>query len=88
MPLDPISRFHSQWQYPDQDLKHLFAIHDPLSVPALARRTGLSFMQVYNIVHGRVRSLPDRHYRMLFDHAPPPRQPKKVDGSTFRAMVD
>ncbi len=72
----------------DQDLKHLFEIHAPLSVPALARRTGLPYMQVYNIVHGRVKSISDRHYRMLFGQAPPPRNPKRVDGAAFRAMVD
>ncbi len=72
----------------DQDLKHLFEIHAPLSVSVLANRTGLPYMQVYNIVHGRVKSISDRHYRVLFGQAPPPRQPKKVEGSTFRAMVD
>ena len=72
----------------DQDLKHLFEIHAPLSVPALARRTGLPYMQVYNIVHGRVKSISDRHYRLLFGQAPPPRKPKRVDGTAFRAMVD
>ena len=72
----------------DQDLKHLVEIHAPLSVPALANRTGLPYMQVYNIVHGRVRSISDRHYRLLFGQAPPPRTPKKVDGTAFRAMVD
>ena len=72
----------------DQDLKHLIKIHSPLSVPALARRTGLPFMQIYNIVHGRVKSISDRHYRLLFGQAPPPGKPKKVDGAAFRAMVD
>ena len=71
-----------------QDLKHLVEIHAPLSVSALAERTGLPYMQVYNIVNGRVKSISDRHYRVLFGQAPPPREPKKVDGSAFRAMVD
>ncbi|MCB2146330.1 MAG: hypothetical protein KQI81_07620 [Deltaproteobacteria bacterium] len=71
----------------DRILEHLFEIHAPLSVPALAKRTGLSYMQVYNIVHGRVKSLSDRHYRMLFGEAPPPMEPKKVDGTAFRDMV-
>ena len=72
----------------EQNLKHLFEIHAPLSVPALARRTGLSYIQVYNIVHGRVRSISDRHYRMLFGQAPPPGKPQKIDGTAFRAMVE
>lgn len=45
-------------------------------------------MQVYNIVHGRVKTISDRHYRMLFGEAPPPREPEKVDGTAFRAMVN
>ncbi|WP_372683208.1 hypothetical protein [Desulfosarcina sp.] len=72
----------------DQDLEHLAGIRAPLSVPALARRAGLPYMQVYNIVHGRVKSISDRHYRLLFGQAPPPRKPKRVDGAAFRAMVD
>jgi hypothetical protein len=72
----------------DQDLKHLFENRRSLSVPELAKRTGLPYMQVYNIVHGRARSISDRHYRMLFGEAPPPREPEKVDGTVFRAMVD
>lgn len=72
----------------DQDLKHLFEIRATLSVSAIARRTGLSYMLVYNVVHGRVKTLSDRHYRMLFNEAPPLREPQKVDGTAFRAMVD
>jgi hypothetical protein len=72
----------------DRNLEHLFEIHKPLSAPALAKRTGLPYMQVYNIVHGRVKSISDRHYRMLFGEAPPALEPKKVDGTAFRAMVD
>ena len=72
----------------DQDLKRLFENRGSLSVPVLVRRTGLSYMQVYNIVHRRVKSLSDRHYRILFGEAPPPIEPKKVDGTAFRAMVE
>ena len=72
----------------DQDLKHLFEKRRSLSVPALVKRTELPYMQVYNIVHGRAKSISERHYRMLFGEAPPPREPEKVDGTTFRALVE
>ena len=72
----------------DTDLKRLFDIRLSRSVPVLARRTGLPYIQVYNIVHGRVKTISDRHYRMLFGQAPPPREPEKIDGTAFRALVD
>ncbi len=53
----------------------------------LAKRTGLPYMLVYNVVHGRVASVSDRHYRMLFREPPPHRYLKKVDGGLFRRMV-
>ncbi len=71
----------------NQDLKRLSDIRASLSVPLLARRTGLPYMQVYNIVHGRVKTISDRHYRLLFGEAPPPREPEKIDGTAFRALV-
>jgi hypothetical protein len=71
----------------DKDLKHLFEISGSRSVPELAKRTGLPYMQVYNIVHGRARSISNRNYRLLFGEAPPPREPEKVDGTTFRALI-
>jgi hypothetical protein len=68
-------------------LKDLSGIHAPLSVASLAKRTGLPYMQVYNIVKGRVRSISNRHYRVLFGQPPPIREPKKVEGTVFRDMV-
>lgn len=72
----------------DRELQHLGEIRSPLSVPALAKRTGLPYMLVYNIVHGRVKSISDRHYRLLFKQVPPHQEPKKVDGAAFRALVE
>ena len=69
------------------DLQHLSEIWKDTSVPALSRRTNLPYMLVYNIVHGRVKTISDRHYRMLFGEVPPHREPKKVNGADFRAMV-
>ena len=71
----------------DQDLQYFSDTILTQSVPALVKRTGLSYMLIYNIVHRRVRSISDRHYRILFGEAPPIKEPKKVDGSVFRSMV-
>jgi len=71
----------------DQDLQHFSDTILTQSVPALVKRTGLSYMLIYNIVHRRVSSISDRHYRILFEEAPPIQEPKKVDGSAFRSMV-
>jgi hypothetical protein len=71
----------------EEDLRHLSEIWEDTTVPGLSRRTGLAYMLVYNIVHGRVKTISDRHYRMLFGEVPPHREPKKVGGADFRAMV-
>jgi len=58
------------------------------SIPTLAKRTGLSYMLIYNIVRRRVKTISDRQYRILFGEAPPARPAKKVHGSVFRTMVE
>jgi Mor family transcriptional regulator len=58
------------------------------SVPQLVKRTGLSYMLIYNIIHGRVKSIWDRHYRILFGEPAPVGDAIKVDGSMFRTMVE
>lgn len=72
----------------DADLERLCEIHSGKSAHALAKRSGLPYLLVYNIVHKRVKTVSDRHYRKLFGEPPPPRRPKRVDGDRFRAMVD
>ncbi len=72
----------------DQDLKRLSDIRGTLSAAVLAKHVELPYMLVYNIVQGRVKSVSDRHYRMLFGEVPPCREPKQVDGTAFRAMVE
>jgi hypothetical protein len=57
-------------------------------IPETARLSGLPYLLVYNVVHGRVRSLSAHDYRKLFREAPPLQQkPRKVDGTFFRQMV-
>ena len=72
----------------ENDIKRLFRFNATRSVPVLAKRTGLPYILIYNIVHRRVRSVSHRHYTMLFGSPPPAQAPLKVDGQTFRDMVD
>lgn len=71
-----------------RELERLFQIHGAASVSALAKRSGLSYQMVYNLVHGRLASLSNRHYLALFGQPAPRQAPLKVDGSAFRAMAD
>ena len=57
------------------------------NIPEAARLSGLPYLLVYNIVHGRVRSISAHDYRKLFREAPPPQESRKVDGAFFRQMV-
>jgi hypothetical protein len=70
------------------DLKRLLAIHGTDSAGALAKRTGLPYMLVYNLVNRRIGSVSNRHYEILFERPAPPQEPLKIDGSVFRAMAD
>ena len=56
-------------------------------IPETARRSGLPYLMVYNLVHGRVRSISGPNYRKLFREDPPLQEPRKVDGTFFRKMV-
>jgi hypothetical protein len=58
------------------------------SVGALAKRTGLPYLLIYNIAHRRVKSLSARNYRIIFGEAPPLQEQKKMDGTRFREMVE
>jgi hypothetical protein len=71
-----------------KDIDSLFEIHGTKVVADLSKRTGLPYLQIYNLVHGRISSVSDRHYRMLFRKPAPPRAAIKIDGTFFRAMVD
>ncbi len=56
-------------------------------IPETARLSRLPYILVYNIVHGRVRSISAHDYRKLFREVPPQQEPRKVDGTFFRQMV-
>ncbi|MCF8051601.1 MAG: hypothetical protein K9L59_10225 [Desulfobacterales bacterium] len=72
----------------DKDLEYLRETVDAASVSAIAKKAALPYMLVYNIVHGRVKSMFAINYRKLFRREPPGEALLKVDGTYFRAMVD
>lgn len=71
-----------------RELKGLFKRHATDSPATLAKLTGLPYMLIYNLVNGRVKSISNRHYQVLFGKDAPPMAALKVDGAVFRAMVD
>ncbi len=72
----------------NQDLQRFSDTVFSQSIPTLVKRTGLSYMLIYNVAHRRVKSISDRNYRILFGEAPPARLANKVHGQAFRAMVE
>jgi hypothetical protein len=72
----------------ERAIADLYMIHGTQSAAKLAKQTGLPYMQIYNIVHRRVRSVSSRNYLQLFGEPPPVQDALKVDGELFRAMVD
>lgn len=70
------------------DLEQLFTIYSTDSSSELAKRSGLSYLLIYNVLHGRVKTVSNRHYVKLFGKSAPRQAPMKVDGTLFRAMAD
>jgi len=56
-------------------------------VSELAAEKGLPYALVYNLAHGRIRSLSARDYRIIFGEEPLYQEPERVDGVYFRGMV-
>ena len=79
---------NSRIELTDRDMQRFSDAILLQSIPALVKQTGLSYMLIYNLRHRRVKTISERHYRILFGEAPPARQARKVDGSVFRAMVE
>lgn len=69
-------------------LKNFFENTFKDSVPEFSKKTGLPYLLIYNLVHGRIKTLSLRHYRKIFGEDPPPQEVKRVDGEYFRDMVD
>jgi hypothetical protein len=68
-------------------LQRLNEMMKETTVSAMAKRTGLPYLLIYNVVRQRVRSLSTRNYRMIFGESPPPQKQSKTDGAWFREMV-
>ena len=72
----------------DELLKHLTEDIMQGSIGELARRRGVPYLLVYNIVHQRVKSLSARNFRIIYGEAPPDQRQEKTDGARFRELVD
>jgi hypothetical protein len=57
------------------------------TVSEFAKHKALPYLLVYNVVHGRVKSISHREYRRIFGVHPPHQAFQRVDGEYFRAMV-
>jgi hypothetical protein len=56
-------------------------------VPELSAAKGLPYDLVYNLVHGRIRSLSEEDYRTIFGDEPPQQARKRAGTQYFRGMV-
>ena len=89
--MDPSKKRHYRQQRValTEDLRRRFAssvFSQP--APAVAKRFGLPYLLAYNIINGRVSSITERHYRLLFGEAPPEAQILRVTSDYFRDMVE
>lgn len=71
----------------DEDYNQLYDGEVKHSIPEMVKRTGLSYIFIYNIVRRRVKTISERNYKLLFGKEPTVRAFKKVDGSLFRNLV-
>jgi hypothetical protein len=53
----------------------------------LVHERGLPYSLVYNLAHGRIRSLSRRDYRIIFGEDPPGQAVQRVDGVLFRGST-
>lgn len=67
--------------------EHLKEKYSGSSPSDLAKRSGLPYALVYNILNKRVRTISALHYRMLFQESAPSQKLQRVDGAHFREMV-
>lgn len=67
---------------------HLSKDNGQMTITDLAKRSGLPYGLVYNIVLRRVNSISVRHFRRLFQTPVPQQHPEKVDGTYFRKMAE
>ena len=56
-------------------------------ISEVADDIGLPYDLVYNLVHGRINSISEENYKLIFGEKPPKQAVKRVHGSYFREMV-
>ena len=71
----------------DQILNNLLKRVSIGRVSELSNDMGLPYGLVYNLVHGRIKSLSAENYKLIFGEEPPDQAIKRVDGEYFRGMV-
>ena len=59
----------------------------PGKISELSLNRGLSYTLVYNLAHGRIRTLSARDYKIIFGEDPPLQETQRVEGGYFRRMV-
>jgi hypothetical protein len=57
------------------------------NVSEFARKTGLPYLLIYNLIHGRIKSVSALNFRRVFGVDPPFQPSQKTDGKYFRGMV-
>ena len=57
------------------------------TVSEFAHEKGLPYSVVYNLVHGRIKSISAKDYERIFGEKSPDRQVERADGKYFREMV-
>ncbi len=70
-----------------QMLNNLLKIVSGGMISELSNDMGLPYGLVYNIIHGRIKSLSAENYKLIFGEEPPYQALKRVDGEYFRGMV-
>ena len=57
------------------------------AVSEFASHKGLPYLLVYNLAHGRIKSVSAKDYKTIFGEEPPYQETQRVDGKYFRGMV-
>jgi len=74
-------------QLTEQILKKIFKRIFKGKISDLATDKDLPYTLVYNLTHGRIKSLSDQDYRIIFGEEPTYQETDRIDGEYFRGMV-
>jgi hypothetical protein len=76
-------RIHLTKEILDDFFLNIFKGH----VSEFAREKGLPYHLIYNLAHGRIKSVSARDFKRIFTEHPPYQASERVDGQYFRGMV-